>query len=90
MCMYRALVKNMILKEQIKQKLGKYIREKAETNNVNQCRVAEAKQIRLNKYGLKIIQAGHNITYMYFMQKKHLGKSNSQNSTLKLEMFLLQ
>ena len=39
---YGALEKNMNLKEQIKHKLDKYIGKQAETNNVKQCRAAEA------------------------------------------------
>ena len=38
---YGAFEKNMNLKEQYKQKLGKYIGKKAETNNMKQCRASE-------------------------------------------------
>ena len=51
---YGALEKNMNLKEQIKQKLRKYIGEKAETNTMKQCKaLAEANKIWMNEYKVK-------------------------------------
>ena len=51
---YGALEKNMNLKEQIKQKLRKYIREKAETNTMKQCKaLAEANKIWMNEHEVK-------------------------------------
>ena len=47
---YGALEKNMNLKEAIKHKLGKYIGIQAETNNVKQCRAAQAHKIKMKEY----------------------------------------
>ena len=70
--MYSALKKSKKFKEQNKHKLGKCNGEtnKAETTNVEECIIAGANNIKINKYEVKNQicthdhELGHSSTYM--------------------------